>query len=296
MFGLSYGVRMMLAAGLAFSAMNVLVKSIPHIPAVQIVFFRSLVSLLLTLGILRRKRIPYLGKNRKILFLRGAFGTAALTLFFYTLQVMPLASAMVIHYLSPIFTALLAALFLKERIQLPQYLFFIISFSGIMLIKGFDSRLEWPDVAAGVGAAFLSGAAYNCIRWLKFDEDSHVIILYFPLIAMPVTLTLTLFHIGWVPPNGLELLILLAIGVLTQIAQYLLTRAYQSEEAGTVAAVTNVGIVYALLLGWLFFGELFGLGAFGGMVLVIAGVLLNVFYREHKKRATRQDSSFKKYQ
>ncbi|MCB9246194.1 MAG: DMT family transporter [Flavobacteriales bacterium] len=277
----------MLAAGLTFSAMNVLVKAIPHIPAVEVVFFRSLVSLVLTLTILLRKRIPLLGSNRKVLFLRGVFGTAALTLFFYTLQVMPLASAMVIHYLSPIFTALLAALFLKEQIRLPQYLFFLISFAGIILIKGFDSRVEWLDMLAGVGAALLSGAAYNCIRWLKFGEDSHVIIFYFPLIAMPTTLMLTLFVTGWVAPEPTELLILIAIGVLTQFAQFFLTRAYQSEEAGTVAAVTNVGIIYALLLGWLFFGELFGLGAFGGMVLVVAGVLLNVFYREHKKRAAR---------
>jgi len=267
---------MMLAAVLTFSIMNVLVKMLPHLPAVEIVFFRALVSLILSLAVLYRKKLNVWGTNRKILLLRGLFGTSALILFFYTLQVMPLASAMVVHYTSPIFTALIASWFLGEKMRKLQYLFLLISFGGILLVKGFDSRVEWIDVAAGVGAALLSGAAYNCIRKLKFTEDSHVIIFYFPLIAMPSTLLLSMFVFGWVWPSIWDLLLLLAIGVLTQIAQIFLTKAYQSEEANTVAAVTNFGIVYALGMGWLFFDEGFSWKVLGGMALVIFGVVLNL--------------------
>ena len=129
---------------------------------------------------------------------------------------------------------------------------------------------------AVIATALLSGAAYNCIRWLKFSEDSHVIIFYFPLIAMPSTLLLSLFVFGWVWPSWIDLLLLLAIGVLTQIAQIFLTKAYQSEEANKVAAITNFGIIYALSMGWLFFDEGFSLKVIGGMALVIVGVLLNM--------------------
>lgn len=282
---MSYGVRMMIWAGLTFAAMNVAVKLLPNIPSSEIVFFRAAVSLVLSAYFVRRKKISFWGKNRKVLLLRGLFGTTALMLFFYTLQVLPLASAMVIHYLSPIFTALIAHFFLKESLRLRQLFFFAVSFTGIIIMKGFDARLEWVDIIPGIAAAILSGAAYNCIRKLKFTEDSQVIIFYFPMVAFPITLTYTLLGPGWVWPNGSELGLLILIGVLTQIAQYLLTRAYQSEVATKVAAVSNLGIVYALVIGVMVFGEKFSPMGLLGMALVVTGVVLNVLKPRKKKLA-----------
>jgi drug/metabolite transporter (DMT)-like permease len=275
---------MMIWAGVTFAAMNIAVKLLPGIPSSEIVFFRALVSLILSAYFVKRKKISFWGNNRKVLLLRGLFGTTALMCFFYTLQVMPLASAMVIHYLSPIFTALIAHFFLKERLKFHQLFFFAISFAGVVIMKGVDARLEWMDVLTGVIAALLSGAAYNCIRKLKFTEDSQVIIFYFPMVAVPITLTYTLLGPGWVWPNGQELALLLLIGVLTQIAQYLLTRAYQSEVARKVAAVSNIGIIYALVVGVVFFHETFKPLAIVGMVLVILGVVLNVMGRKREAK------------
>jgi drug/metabolite transporter (DMT)-like permease len=273
---------MMLAAGFTFALMNVLVKMLPHIHAVEIVFFRAIISLVITSFILIRSKISPWGSNRKILILRGVFGTAALVLFFYTLQVMPLASSLVIHYLSPIFTTLIALLFLREKLGKWQWVFFLISFLGILVVKGFDARIEWFDLLAGIGAALLSGAAYNCIRKLKFSEDSHVIIFYFPLIAMPITLLMSWLVFGWVQPHGWDWVILLGIGILTQVAQFLLTRAYQSESANQVAGVSNLGIIYGLGFGWLFFGELFDWKVLLGMMLVMFGVVANLLVPKKK--------------
>jgi drug/metabolite transporter (DMT)-like permease len=267
---------MMIFAGLTFAAMNVGVKLLPGIPVAEIVFFRALVSLIISYLILVRKGIPILGNNRKILIMRGLFGTSALLLFFYTIHVLPLASAMVIHYLSPIFTAIIAHLVLGERMAVRQIFYFSISFIGILVMKGFDARLTWLDLFAGVAAAFLSGAAYNSIRRLKFSEDSHVIILYFPLIALPVTAVYMFFFAGWVTPNMQQLGLLIMVGILTQIAQYFLTKAYQSELANKVAAISNIGIIYALGIGLWIFDEVFNPWSVVGMVLVVLGVVLNV--------------------
>ncbi|MFT5724745.1 MAG: drug/metabolite transporter (DMT)-like permease [Bacteroidia bacterium] len=276
---MTYGVRMMIWAGLTFAMMNVAVKLLPGIPSSEIVFFRAMVSLVLSAYLVRRKRISFFGTNRSVLLLRGLFGTTALMFFFYTLQVMPLASSMVIHYLAPIFTALIAHFFLKERLKAIQFLFFLLSFAGIVVMKGFDERLDWMDVVAGVLAALFSGAAYNCIRKLKFSEDSQVIILYFPMVAFPITLAYTLLGPGWVWPSTQELGLLVLIGVLTQIAQYFLTRAFQSELANKVAAVSNLGVIYALVIGYLIFAETFSKWSIIGMTLVVIGVILNVFVK-----------------
>ena len=276
---MTYGIRMMIWAGLTFAMMNVAVKLLPGIPSAEIVFFRAMVSLVVSAYFVRRKRIPYFGNNKRVLLLRGLFGTTALMLFFYTIQVLPLASAMVIHYLSPIFTALIAHFFLKERLKLNQFFFFIVSFAGIIMMKGFDERLDWVDVIAGIGAALLSGGAYNCIRRLKFSEDSHVIILYFPMVAFPITLAYTLLGPGWVTPNLNELGLLVLIGVLTQIAQYFLTRAYQSEMANKVAAVSNLGVIYALAVGYFLFSETYSVLTIVGMLMVVSGVIFNVLFK-----------------
>jgi len=121
----------MLLAGVFFSIMNVSVKYISHLPAIEIIMFRSLFSFVVSYLILKRKRIPPFGNNKKLLILRGVTGSVGLISFFYTLQNIPLASAVTIQYLSPIFTSLLGILIVKERVKPLQFLYFAIAFAGV---------------------------------------------------------------------------------------------------------------------------------------------------------------------
>jgi drug/metabolite transporter (DMT)-like permease len=211
------------------------------------------------------------------------FGATSLILFFITLQNMPLASATVIHYVAPIFTAILAAFFLKEKVYPLQWAFFLMSFAGILCIKSFDARLSWLYVGLGVAASFAASMAYNTIRKMSQTEHSLVIVFYFPLVATPVAALLMLSD--WVWPQGSDFFFLLMVGLLAQIAQVWLTRAYQRENAATVASVSYFGIVYALGLGFVFFNESFSLQSILGMALVIGGVLLNLLYKHYRQQA-----------
>ncbi|MCB9263241.1 MAG: DMT family transporter [Flavobacteriales bacterium] len=279
---MTYGIKMMIWAGLTFAFMNVFIKLTPGIPSSEIVFFRAIISLILSAVILKRKRMSFWGNNRKVLILRGLFGTMALVMFFYSLHKLPLAAAMVVHYLSPIFTAVIAHFYLREKLKWVQVLFFSISFAGILLMKQVDERLQWFPVLAGVGGALFSGAAYNCIRKLKFTENSNVIIFYFPFLAVPITLAIVLITGNWVWPSVKEYGYLVIIGVLTQIAQHFLTKAYQSEMANKVAAVSNLGVIYGLVLGYLIFNDVFNVWSILGMALVVIGVVLNLYFDKQK--------------
>lgn len=277
---LSPGIRYMLFASFVFAFMNVAVKKVSHIPSVEVVFFRAVVSLIMSWGYLKRNNIPVLGNNRKVLFLRGLYGTIALVMVFATFQNMPLASAVVVHYLSPIFTALLALWLLKENVYKVQYLFFALSFIGIFMIKGFDSRVETLYFVLGVLGAFFGGLAYTSIRKLKDSEHPLVIVFYFPLVALPIAGLGSAFV--WVTPIGTDWLWLLAVGVLTQIAQVYLTKAYQIEAAANVASANYIGIFYALGFGYFIFGESFNSQVILGMALVLAGVILNISFKRIK--------------
>nr|WKN36665.1 DMT family transporter [Tunicatimonas sp. TK19036] len=287
---LSPGIRYMLLATFFFACMNVLVKFVSHIPAVEVVFFRSVISLVMSYVVLRIQKVNVWGNNRKWLIARGAFGAVGLILYFTLLQQIPLATAITLQFLAPVATAILGLLLLREKVWTLQWFFFLITFLGMFIISGFEARMEPIHLAMGILAAGGAGMAYTIIRKLNHSEHPLVIVLYFPLVTLPITGLYAAFH--WVVPIGTDWLFLLGVGVLTQFAQYFMTKAYQAEEVSKVSNLQYLSIVYALLFGFLFFGETFNLLTYFGMALVIAGVVLNVWYKQKKQAAyaKRQES------
>jgi drug/metabolite transporter (DMT)-like permease len=286
---LSKGVIYMLLATFIFAVMNVLVKYVDNIPAIEIILFRSIVSFVMSGATLSLKRINPLGKNRKILFIRGLAGALALMMFFTTLQEIPLASAVTIMFLGPIFTAILGVWIVREKVFPWQWAFFALSFVGIVMIKGFDPRVSPFMALLGLGAAFFSGVAYNMIRKLKNTEHPLVIIFYFPLVTLPIVGVYSYFN--WVQPVGIEWVFLIAIGVLTQFAQYFMTKSYQSEDLSKVANINFIGVIYALGFGYVLFDESFNILTYLGMTLVMLGVVLNVIYKNKKEKSYETVSS-----
>jgi drug/metabolite transporter (DMT)-like permease len=265
----------MLLAGFLFSLMNVSVKLIPHIPAIEIILFRSVFSLILTYILLRKEAIPVFGNNKKLLILRGIAGSIGLMTFFYTLQSIPLASAVTINYLAPIFTTILGIFIVKEKVRAKQFLYFGVSFTGVVIIQGFDPRITFLDMTIGLVSALAMGLAYNIIRKIKNSEHPLVIMFYFPFITIPVAALISYFV--WVVPVGWDWGILLAVGLLTQFAQYFMTLAYQNANLSKVASLSYIGIIYALSFGFLIFNETYSLMVFFGMILVLFGVAMNIF-------------------
>jgi drug/metabolite transporter (DMT)-like permease len=275
----------MLLSVLGFAMMNLMVKFLGRLPATELVLFRSLISIAITAYFLRKRHIPFFGNQKKYLILRGVFGVTALSLFFYTLQELPLASAITIQYLSPIFTAFFAIFILGEKMFKWQWLFFLISFSGIALIKGFDPNISLPLFIMGLGSAIFAGLAYNCIRKVKDTDHPLVVVFYFPLIAIPIMAVISIFN--WVTPMGWEWMFLLLMGLFTQVGQIYMTRALQAGEANEIVAFKYLGIVFALGFDLVIFNVTYKPMALVGIGLVLFGVLLNVGFKAWKRRKLR---------
>jgi drug/metabolite transporter (DMT)-like permease len=275
------GVRAMFMSTLAFSIANILVKEVSHIPAMEIVFFRcSIASVLCFVGIYRAKA-DWIGSNRTLLLLRGLFGTTALFFFFITLQNVPLATAMTIQYLSPIFTSIIAIYLLKEGVKPLQWAFYSIAFSGVMLIEQFDSRVSLFYLAIGIFSAFCSGMAYNLVRSLRGREYPLTIVLHFQLVGAIAGFFGLFFE--WKTPEGRDWFYLFMIAVFSQLGQVFLTRALQRERVAGVAIVNYTGLIYALVVGVLVFGEEQSTAAIAGMSLVVFGVMLSVLYSKRMR-------------
>jgi drug/metabolite transporter (DMT)-like permease len=270
------GIKYMLLATFFFAIMNVTVKVLPGIPVYEIIFFRSLVTLVMSAIAIKQKGLSFLGNNKKLLILRGLFGSAGLLLYFITVKEMPLASAVVIQYLSPIFSTILAIYILHQPMKPIKWLFYVIAFVGVFVVKGFDSRISMTMFACGVGSAIFSGLAYNMIGKLKGQDDPLVVVMYFPLVTLPLIAIPT--AMVWVTPSWVELCWLIGMGVSTQLAQLLMTRAFQAEDISKVAIFQYVGLIYALVFGYFIFDESFNLQSIAGMLLLVAGVVLSAIY------------------
>jgi drug/metabolite transporter (DMT)-like permease len=272
------GVKYILLSTVFFALMNVGVKYLVRIPSYEIVFFRALVSLIICYFLIRKAGLSPWGNNKRVLLFRGLSGTAALLMYFYTLQHMPLASAVTIQYLSPIFTIIIAGVMLKEPPRPIQGLFFLVSFVGVLMIKGFDTRVAVPDLLIGVTAAVFSGLAYNFIRKLKTSDDPLVVVFYFPLVTVPIVGSYTAAN--WVNPSPAEWGVLVLVGLATTVAQVFMTRAYQLERAADVSNFNYLGSVYAIGIGLFVFGESIGLLGLVGIALIVGSAIMSSRYRQ----------------
>jgi drug/metabolite transporter (DMT)-like permease len=271
------GILYMIIAGFLFATMNVFVKMLPNIPAIEIVFFRSIISFVMSFVYLKSVGVPVMGNNKKLLIARGAVGAVALTMYFYTLQNIPLASAVTMQFLSPVFTSILGIFIVKEKVHPKQWIFYIMAFAGLIIIQGFDPRISLEMFTIGVSASVLAGLAYNIIRKINKTEHPLVIVFYFPLVTAPLTGLYSAFN--WTMPVGNEWWILLIIGVLTQFAQYFMTMSYQSSDLSKVASLKYLTIIYAIGFGYVFFDETYNWIVYSGIALILAGVILNVWFK-----------------
>ena len=275
------GIKYILLSTIFFQFMNVGVKMLPHIPVIEIVFFRALVTLIVGYILISRAGISHWGNNRKFLIARGVAGTGALILYFFTLKFMPLASAVTIQYMSPIFTIIIAGIMLKEPPSKIQWLFFLVSFAGVIMLKGFDGRVTPFELAIGISSALCSGLAYNFIRKLKDTDHALVVVFYFPLVTVPIAGVYSTFN--WVMPHGTDWLLLLMIGLGTTIAQIFMTKAYQLERASNISNFNYLGSVYAIIIGYFMFGETLPPLAFAGIAVIVFGVVMSTRFRESNR-------------
>jgi drug/metabolite transporter (DMT)-like permease len=271
----------MLFAVFTFSLMKVFVKTLAHIPVMEVILFRAIISLVISYVLLVRQKVPVFGKNKKLLIARGVTGAIALTMNFYLVQEIPLATTSTLTYLAPVFSTLIGVFLVRERVKWIQWIFFAFSFGGILVIQGFDVRISYFHLGIGITTSVFMGLAYNFVRKLNTTEHPLVIIFYFPLVLLPVAgLWSALF---WVQPVGMDWFNLLMVGITTQIAQFFMTKSYQNSEISTVSILNYLGIVFSITFGYFLFDETFNLMTYLGMAMVLLGVVLNVIVKNYRR-------------
>ena len=153
---------------------------------------------------------------------------------------------------------------------------------GLLVISQPQLLGGTPLPLAGVAIALLgaagSGAAYTIVRRLSHREHPSVIILYFPLVCLPATIVF-----GWqdfIFPEGSDWILLLAIGLFTQVGQIGLTRGVAMVSAGKATGFSYIQVIFASLLGALFLDETLSISTLLGAIFIISGALINNWERK----------------
>ena len=271
----------MLTSVVLYTSANLCVKELAHLGTFQLVFLRSTVSLVFCVIYLRQAGISLFGNNRKWLVVRGVAGMLGLAGFFHTVKYIPLASATVIQYFSPVFTVLLALLFLNERVQRAQWLFLGLALAGIVMVKGFDPRVSWGMWGLGMSSASFAAVAYLATMKCRDTDHPVGVVVWFHMLAVPIMGLLSFSD--WVPMADGEWGLALAIGVLSIAAQVLMTVALHNEDAGMVMPFKYLGAVLALAAGWWGYGEDMSALSLAGMALVVVSIVANTLLKARKK-------------
>ena len=316
----------MLSSALSFSLMGVCVKALgQRLPVVEVVLGRAVISLALSLWLLRRARLSPWGERRGLLVLRGILGTAALYCVYGAIQELPLGEATVIQYLHPTFTALLAWLLLGERLSPRILLAIVLGWLGVWLLThplhlgdphpaglplgtlqlaalqpaslhpaAHEAGLAAADLAQGglpqgavllaVAGALLTALAYVSVRALGRSEDPLVVIFYFPLVGLVLSLPLVLLNP--ILPTGPELVLLMGVGLFTQLGQLGLTKGLMGLPAARATALSYVQVPLASLWGLWFFHDRPNPDSLVAALLVLAATVISL--RSRPAAATDQ--------
>ncbi|WP_075495115.1 DMT family transporter [Campylobacter geochelonis] len=285
---INIGVIYMLISALCFAVMGVFSKLLSqNLSSLEVVFFRNLIGVALIYISVVKSPLKSIGGKPFLLFLRGFIGFLALLAFFYNIANIPLANAMIFSQTSPIFTAMFAYIFLKERIGSIGWMAILVGFFGLILFVKPDIGFSKTDLL-GIFSGLGGGLAYTSIRELKKYYDTRSIVLSFMIVGSVGPLFLMLlaeiyqnqsldFMLSpFVMPTKFDILYIAGMGFFATIAQVYMTKSYGVSKAGIVAPVSYANIPFSMLFGW-FLGDVFpdGIAFIGIFLIIFAGVLIS---------------------
>jgi drug/metabolite transporter (DMT)-like permease len=284
------GIALKVTSVLIFLVMSSLLKASQGVPAGELVFFRSFFGVLPVVAFLawRGELREGLKSNNVVSQIwRGLVGTVSMGLGFFALTRLPLPEAVTINYAMPLIIVIFSAVFLKERVRAYRWTAVIVGLIGVVIIAwpqltlfsgGVNSAAAVGALAA-IGGATMGAVAQLLVRTLIRTERSGTIVLYFLLSSSVISLLTVPF--GWVVPSPLTAVLLVGAGIAGGIAQVVLTESYRHADMSVVAPFEYTSLVFSVIIGFLFFGDVptwFML--VGGVIVVGSGLF--IIYREHR--------------
>lgn len=292
-----HAIALKLVSVLLFVLMASLIKAASQeVPPGEAVFFRSFFALPVIAGwLLWRGDLPrgLATRNPQGHLWRGLIGSMAMGLSFAGLAILPLSEVKAIQYAMPLFVVILAAMLLGEKVRKVRLTAVAMGMIGVLVIlwprlnvhssEAMDPRLAFGALIVLAGS-FCAAMAQVFVRKLVETEETAAIVFWFSVTASLLSLATVPF--GWQVPSPFGALCLLGAGVVGGVGQILLTSAYRYADAGIVAPFEYASMLFAVAIGYAFFGEVPTPAMLvGAAIVILAGML--IILRERQLRIRR---------
>ena len=273
------GIALMVTGVFLFSCNDALGKYLLATYSVgQMLFIRSVAAMLLLTPLIWREGIaPFRAAPRVGLqTLRVLFSTLEVVMFFVAVSYLPLADTVTFYLAAPIFVTALSALFLGEQVGWRRWSAVLLGFAGVIItLRPSAATLTWPALIALTGSFFFS-LLLLATRTLRGTAD---IVLTGGQIAATLLFGTVAAPFGWIMPSWPDLCGLALLGLVAIIGLFCVNRSLKLAPASVVVPYQYTLIVWAILFGYLVFGDVPDLPMLGGSVIIIAAGLY-IFWRE----------------
>jgi drug/metabolite transporter (DMT)-like permease len=260
------------AGGTALMATCVRIASF-ELPQSEIVFFRNFLGLILLLPLAVNKRLSLRTSRLGLHLIRAIFGFATMYLYFYAISQLPLADAVILVYTYPLFVSFFAFMILGEQLNKNRKVSIIVGFIGVCCLFHPSSAIASIAGLLGLLSGISAGIAQISIKKLSTTEPGLLIVIFFAIFGSAFSLVPMLFE--FVMPDFENWMVLMAIGCLGNLSQLSLTHAYKLAPASQVAPLGYSALVFAGLIGFLFWNEIPDYWMLIGTVfVVVAGTLV----------------------
>jgi drug/metabolite transporter (DMT)-like permease len=281
------GALWLVSGGFIFTSTSAMIRLLStQVESVQTAFFRAVISVILLLPMIVAGRVkPWHSKRIIGHFWRTAMGTGSMVLGFYAVSMLPLADATAIAFSQPLFSVVVAALVLGEKVRWRRWSATVIGFAGVLIMaRPGEGSLQLGALVALANAAAVS-ISILLVRRLSDSETPLMILTQFAIFS---TILLTVPAIlVWRWPDLWGWMLAVGIALSATVGQYFWVQAFKAGEMSAVAPFEYMRLPFAVFVGWLIWGEMPVIWTYVGASIVI-GSALYIAHREHQLARERR--------
>ena len=279
------GILYMLGATVMFAASSALSKwQVVSYPFVEVLFIRAIVSLVVCAVLILPRTGLIVFRSRRLRDHAGRSVTQAVaqSCIIIAFGLMPLAGAMAINFSAPLFATLFAALWLKEKVGPARAGALAMGFLGVLLVAAPGADTFRIGALFALANAVLYGSVTAAVRGMTLTESTETLTMY-QMLFLTVFFALAMPFFGFTWPGGEDAVAMIVNGVFNGFGQYWWTRSLSLAPPSAVGPFYYFSLVWALVLGFLFWGDIPTLALLAGSTIVVGSGLF-LLWRESGKK------------
>ena len=273
------GILFIILAGFFFASMSFFVRLSGDLPTMEKAFFRNAVAVLVAAFMLARTKEGFHVQKGSWpdLLMRSVCGPVGLICNFYAVDHMNIADANILNKLSPFFAILMSYFILKEKANKVEWACVAVAFIGAVFVVKPAFNMQFVNAMIGVIGGLGAGIAYTFVRKLgKKGERGPIIVMVFSTFSCLCTVPFLISEFQ--PMKAVQLLCLLMAGVSAAGGQIFITKAYTKAPAKEISVFDYTQVLFAALLGFVFFGQIPDWMSLVGYLIIIGSAIFKWNY------------------